>query len=199
MSKQPTHQPEAGYIPGLVAWGVPMMQTVYSRWFVNFMDLHPKPEEPFLWTIASVIIEARNRIHRRFLTATRAEWLVMLDSDVTPPPDFLPRLMAHNKPMVGGWYRMKDADNYPVVFDFAPTSSQWTQRKRPGKGLESIDGAGAGCWLMHRSVAEAIGPKPYASILGGEDLYMCAKVHSAGFDIWLDWSMECRHLGVYGY
>jgi hypothetical protein len=72
----------------------------------------------------------------------------------------------------------------------------WTARKEPGKGLEKVDGAGAGCWLMHRKVAEAIGAEPYDMLRGGEDLDLCLKVTQAGFDIHSDWDIACAHAGV---
>jgi hypothetical protein len=64
------------------------------------------------------------------------------------------------------------------------------------EGLEKVDVAGAGCWLMHRSVAEAIGRRPYDMNDGGEDLKLCQKVREAGFDLHIDWSVECLHVGV---
>jgi len=59
-----------------------------------------------------------------------------------------------------------------------------------------VDAAGAGCWLMHRDVAKAIGHSPYDMQTGGEDLSLCLKVHEAGFDTWIDWDIACAHAGV---
>jgi len=55
---------------------------------------------------------------------------------------------------------------------------------------------GAGCWLMTRELAEALGPKPYSMVGGGEDLELCKKIHNLGYDIWVDWEIPVAHLGV---
>ena len=126
----------------------------------------------------------------------------MLDSDVLPPPHFVKQLLSHQVKMVGGWYRMK-ADPYsPVVYKMhddlfdekgTPLYAQYTD---VGEGLESVDGAGAGAWLMHREIAEALGPTPYDLEHGGEDLLLCRKVHELGYQTFVDWSLACAHAGV---
>jgi len=128
-------------------------------------------------------------------------WLMMLDSDVLPPPYFVERLLAHKKDMVGGWYKLKGGATEPVVYDFEGMSPEtgkgmWKRRSKPGEGLERVDAAGAGCWLMSRKVAEAIGSKPYDMTRGGEDLELCLKVKEAGFNIYVDWSLACAHCGL---
>jgi hypothetical protein len=87
-----------------------------------------------------------------------------------------------------------------VVYDFALTNekgfNEWSPRHEPGTGFEKVDGAGAGCWFMHRDVAVALGEEPYDMSEGGEDLTLCRKVTEAGFNIYIDWDMACAHIGV---
>lgn len=184
-----------------IVWGIPMDELCYSLWFSNFVHLPIMPWDDIAITMSTYLPEARNFIHNIFLEKmTNIEWLVMLDSDVMPPPDFLERLLKHNKPMVGGWYRRKGGRNEPVVYDYSGMGAdgKYDYHQRPGQGfgLESVDAAGAGCWLMHRKVAEAVGRSPYNMEHGGEDLELCQKVKAAGFDIWVDWSIACAHAGV---
>lgn len=183
-----------------VAWGLPLDELMFSKWFVNFLSLPMMPWDINLIAQSTYLPDARNIIHRNFLEGCDAQWLVMLDSDVMPPPNFLEKLLSYKLPMVGGWYRRKGAENDPVVYDFQGMGENgrmvWTARKEPGKGLEKVDGAGAGCWLMHRKVAEAIGTEPYDMLRGGEDLDLCLKVTQAGFDIHIDWDIACAHAGV---
>jgi hypothetical protein len=181
-----------------VTWGIPFDEVVYSRWVVNLLRTSMMPWDSFSTSQATYILDARNTIHEQFLQ-TDCEYLVMLDSDVIPPPNFLDRLLAHHLPIVGGWYRMK-ADPYPpVVYDFNRIDEEgihkYIMRKEPGTGLENVDAAGAGCWLMHRKVAEAVGPRPYSLYLG-EDLEICRKIKAAGFDVFVDWDVACGHAGV---
>jgi hypothetical protein len=129
------------------------------------------------------------------------EYLFMLDSDVLPPPNIVNILIAHDLPMVGAWYSTKKLPNHPVVYDFNHTDENgidiYDKRYEEGTGLEQVDGAGAGCWLMRRDVAEALGPKPYDMNSGGEDLKLCSAVRKLGFPIHIDWSLASAHVGVF--
>jgi GT2 family glycosyltransferase len=142
---------------------------------------------------------ARNIIHNAFVTEHKTTWLIMLDSDVLPPPNFITKLWAdvRRQPeikLIGGWYKRKTGLGDPVVYDYV--SGLYRQRQKPGTGIEPVDAAGAGCWMMHRSVAEAVGPKPYNMNEGGEDLLLCTKVRAAGFQPYIDWDVTCAHVGM---
>lgn len=188
-----------------VYWGIPMDEVTFSMWMSSFIQMQPMPWDGYAFAMQTYLPAARNYIHKKFLQSG-AEWLVMLDSDVVPPPDFVNRLLGHNKKMAGGWYCKKAWDKpeerFPVVYDYIEEKDGvfwWNIRKRPGKGLEKVDGAGAGCWLMHRDVARAIGEEPYDMMNGGEDMSLCVKVRKTGFDIWIDWDLPCSHLGMAPY
>lgn len=182
-----------------VYWAFPMDELMFSKFFVNFLQLGCMPQDPCGTRIGTYLPEARNFLHEQFLK-TECKWMVMLDSDVMPPPNFLPRLLEYNLPLVGGWYSRKDRNNEPVVYDYVKMEGDgvhwWQIRKTPGEGLEKVDGAGAGVWLMRRDVAEALGPNPYDMEHGGEDLVLCRKVTELGFPIHIDWSIACAHVGV---
>lgn len=184
-----------------VAWGLPFDELMYSRFMMNFLGLQVMPWDDIICTSSTYLPDARNKIHFAFLDSD-ADWLMMLDSDVLPPPRTLEKLLAHKKSMVGGWYKRKRIGaNNPVVYDYQGVGEDgkqnWLQRRAPGSGLEKVDGAGAGCWLMSKEVARAIGEKPYNMLRGGEDLDLCLKVHEAGFETWIDWNIECAHAGVF--
>jgi hypothetical protein len=183
-----------------VSWAIPTDEVLYARFFTNFLRLRMMPWDD-VYTIGSTYLPiARNTLHQFFLEHSKCEHLVMLDSDVLPPPDFLERLLAHKKPLVGGWYRKKGDPYPPVVYDYVKQETDgvywWKIRDKEGEGLEQVDAAGAGCWLMHRTVAEALGPKPYDMSQGGEDLTLCKRVTDLGFPIFIDWSVACAHVGV---
>lgn len=190
-----------------VCWAIPMDEIMFSTWFTNFMNLQVMPWDDMVTATSTYLPNARNICHDRYLNETHTQWLMMLDSDVLPPPDMLQRLFTHTKKqdvrMVGGWYRKKGDGYKPVVYDYGFFNEEigehcWNMREKAGKGLEAVDGAGAGCWLMAREVAEALGPSPYDMATGGEDLKLCLKVHEKGYKTWIDWSIACAHAGV-GY
>ena len=184
-----------------ICWGVPMDELMFSKWFVNYLRLSPMPWDSYATTESTYLPSARNDIHNVFLNDTDAPFLMMLDSDVLPPPNIIDMLMAHKKHIVGGWYKNKSLRKgpHPIVYDFyseSEESIQWVNRAEPGVGLEKVDGMGAGCWLMSRELAEALGESPYDMERGTEDLVLCKRILDLGYEMWVDWDIPCAHMGV---
>jgi hypothetical protein len=191
-----------------VAWGIPFDEVVFSKWTRHILgSVRIMPWDDTIFSSSTYLPEARNKVHDDFLENSSCETLMMLDSDVIPPPGFEHKLLKHmerskNIRMVGGWYKMKDESRMPVVYhddgfdDRGIAQYRKYGKNEVGKGLTKVDAAGAGCWMMHRKVAEAIGKKPYHMNEGGEDLLLCRKVREAGFSLWIDWRIECAHAGV---
>lgn len=192
--------------------GLPMDEVVFSQFLVNYMGLDWMPWDNIATVTSTYLPSARNEIHNIFLENHDTSHLLMLDSDVLPPPRLIEKLMLHRKDMVGGWYRKKEKHpvevngeiqilQRPVVHDFDRTDengvSYYVQRLHAGKGLESVSAAGAGCWLMSRKVAEALGKSPYDMNSGGEDMVICKKITDLGFKLWIDWDIACAHAGVF--
>lgn len=192
-----------------MCWAIPFDEVVFSKWVKNILS-HNRlmPWDDILTTGSTYLPTARNLLHSQFLEHTSLDWMIMLDSDVCPPPVFESRLLERVKAnpeikMIGGWYRKKAEPYGPCVYhdkgDLFPDGSIRVGQYREdeiGTGLAEVEAAGAGCWLMHRSVAEALGPKPYSMEDGGEDLRLCRAVRAAGFKLWLDWDIACAHVGV---
>ena len=177
-----------------------MDEICFSVWLSSFVKTQAMPWDNYHFCMNTYLPEARNQIHKAFLKSG-CEWLVMLDSDVIPPPDFVEKLLSADKKMIGGWYKKKDLfqSGQPVVYDDNGLQNgvhYWIGRQSAGTGLEKVDAAGAGCWLMHRDVAKAIGETPYNMEHGGEDMELCVKVKNAGYEIWIDWDVACAHVGA---
>jgi len=193
--------------------GIPMDELMFSQFLSNLVCLSIMPWDSFITTASTLVQEARNIIHDSFIEKSTAPYLFMLDSDVLPPPDTIERLLKHDKPVVGGYYRKKEKFRIkqldgiesviqrPVVYDFKNYDDKngkymYTQRLNEGVGLERVDGMGAGCWLIKREVIEAIGKSPYNFDGSGEDLCFCRAVYDAGYEVFVDWSIACAHAGV---
>jgi len=199
--------------PQQITIGLPMDELLFSQFLVNFIGLDWMPWDDFATTTSTYLPSARNEIHNIFLKKHDTPHLLMLDSDVLPPPRLIETLLLHRKDMVGGWYRKKEKYpikniqgettmiQRPVVYDYGRTDEAgilyYQQRLERGTGLESVDAAGAGCWLMSRKVAEALGESPYDMNSGGEDMLICKKIKDKGFEIFVDWNMACAHTGVF--
>lgn len=200
--------------PFPIVIGVPMDELMFSKFFSNFICIDFMSWDMFVTTQDTFVVEGRNYIHDRFLEMTNANYLFMLDSDVLPPPNVIDRLLRHNLPVVGGYYRKKEhfiikdvkgkEMDYqrPTVYDykgFNETAQKfdWTARLEAGKGLEEVDGIGAGCLMLRRDVCEKIGKSPFSLLYGGEDLTFCRKITGAGYKIVVDWDLPCGHSGVF--
>lgn len=184
-----------------ICWGIPMDEVSFSRFWINYIrNSDMLPEDGHVHTTSTYLPDARNTIHEWFVKNSNLPYLMMLDSDILFPPDMLNKLIAHNLPIVGGWYKNK-ADGHPVIYDFVSTSddgvNNFRRREVPGTGLEKVDGMGAGCWLMSRQTAIALGERPYDMSVGGEDLYICKKMMDLNIPLHVDWSINCAHLGVH--
>ena len=155
-----------------VAIAIPQDEVTFSKWIRHFVQLDVMPWDVKLFKGSTYVPDARNSLHQKFLNSG-VEYLFMMDSDTAPPYDAIGRLLAHQKPVVCGWYRAKYEDDeetyerpdhlYPVVYDYDHYDKpdkyhphgqhQYKMREEPGTGLEQVDGIGAGCMLMHRDVA----------------------------------------------
>ncbi len=186
-----------------VMWGVPFDEVMFAQ-FMAFFEGHANkmPWDGWCSTNGTYLEKARNEIHNTFLEESNLPYLMMLDSDIMFPKNLLDTLMAHKLPIVGGWYKDKKAvDHHPCVYDFAGDENgiaNFRNRKVPGTGLEKVDGMGAGCWLMTREVAEALGKDPYGQNVagGGEDFKLCRRLMELGIPLHVDWSLNLAHLGV---
>ena len=185
-----------------IIWGIPCDELSYSKFWIQFVGMSGfMPFDGFAFSEGTYLEKARNMIHNKFLQSN-AKYLMMLDSDVLFPPTMLETLLAHNLPIVGGWYRdKKAADHHPAVYDFGKDIdgvSYWKHREVAGIGLERVDATGAGCWLMTRETALALGEEPYSKNIagGGEDMKLCRRLMELNIPLHVDWNVSCAHMGV---
>jgi len=179
-----------------VVWGIPCDEVMYSRFFQHFIKSAGfKNNDLFAFSEGTYLHMARNKIHNAFLETDRL-FLMMLDSDVMFPPLIADTLWKHNLPIVGGWYHDKRGGN-PCVYDLK--DDMVGCRHESGTGVEKVYAMGAGCWLMSRKVAEALGENPYEMHKngGGEDFVICEKMKALDIPLHVDWSLPCAHLGVF--
>ena len=176
-----------------IVWGIPMDEVMYSRFFQHFIKSAGfSATDSFAFSEGTYLHIARNKIHDTFLKSD-GNYLMMLDSDIMFPPLIAQKLMKHNLPIVGGWYHDKKG-NHPCVYD--RTGDMVGHRNTAGTGLEQVYAMGAGCWLMSRKVAEALGESPYEMHKngGGEDFVICEKLLALDIPLYVDWNLPCAHL-----
>lgn len=105
----------------------------------------------------------RNEVVKKFLAYGKADWLWMVDSDMTFPPDTLERLLEHadpaTAPIVGGLCFALDnkGDIVPTLYGLTgePGSPDVTRfNEWPVDAMFQVVATGAACLLVHKSVFE---------------------------------------------
>jgi len=133
------------------------------------------------------------------------DYLFSVDSDIAFPPDTLKRLLAHDKDMVSGLYiQRKPGQHILEVYEHNGKGgvANIPYEKIVGRGLIEIASCGFGCVLVKAEVMRSI-PYPHFKYYSAidhrntisEDVDFCRKALSAGFKIWADTSILCRHIG----
>jgi len=162
---------------------------------------------------ASVNISGpRNSVVREFL-AGPADWLWMIDADMTFPPDALERLLASadpvNAPIVGGLcFGSTEGVMWPTMYDLVsdehgPGFMRWTNV--PENTMVQVTATGGACLLVHRDALTAIGEKfagPYPwfqeTSLGnepmGEDFTFCLRAGMCEIPVYVHTGVKVGHV-----
>ena len=154
----------------------------------------------------------RCKLVRSFLESG-IEWLWMLDSDMTFPPQTLNRLMdsaSSERPIVGGLcFGRTNEDGlvyFPTLFDFDETGQAYRYQTYPADTLIEVGATGTACLLIHRDVLVKMGenfPEPLPWFqeevnsfggLNGEDVTFCLRARSLGFPIYVDTGVKLGHV-----
>lgn len=163
---------------------------------------------------------ARNRIAQMTIDGGY-DYCLMVDNDVTPPPDALVNLAGHGEDCVSGYYLHRNEDNRPsdrtcvcklkdengaAYFNY-PLESEYTKQelaemRHSGTNLVEIHGGGMGCILIKRRVFEKLRYPWYDWVnysddhrgMLSEDLYFCEKLRKKGIPRYVDTRVACGHL-----
>lgn len=163
------------------------------------------------------VAAARNEIvlyHYDYVAFTR---LLMIDADTVPPPDFIDRMLAVDKPIVSGvthifkpfvpnkggpevklalWQKRQQSDGTYTADILSPGAI-------PETGVFEDDSLLTGCFCMMISsdVLQAIKPPwfktTYVEITQekqeSEDLYFCRRAIEAGYQVSILCDLICQH------
>lgn len=156
------------------------------------------------------IATSRNRVVKAFLVETEAEYLWMVDSDMTFEPDVLDRLLEvarqEDLPIVGAlcFGLNDDQEMFPVLFRLHDGKPRRVDNY-PKDTLIECSATGAACLLIRRDVLEKMEleyPAPYhwfeessdGEAEVGEDVKFCLKARELGFPIFVDSSISVGHI-----
>ncbi len=178
---------------------------VSTRWARRFREIAMPLGSGITFKAGQPFDTARNAAVDDMLK-NNFEWLFFLDDDVIPPPDVISRLVGLRKDIVSGLYYRRHPPVKPVAMTLTPNGPAWVDNWTPANALLSVDYVGAGCLLIHRRVLEGLKAPWFDWEIGrlapdagrnalSEDFAFCAKAKAAGFEIHLDTSTVCEHVG----
>ena len=151
-----------------------------------------------------------------------ADYLLMVDSDITVPRDALVNLLSHGVDVVSGYYAHRNRDNdytgntcacrlcdvngkpyfdYPIESEY--TADDMREMRRRGEYLMRIHGGGMGCILIRTSVFDEVRfpwfdwvnctDNQSRKILS-EDLFFCEQLINEEIPLYVDTRVSCGHL-----
>ena len=138
--------------------------------------------------------------------ASRCEALLVIESDVIPPPDTLVRLMALPADVAYGCYVFRQGTG--DVVNILERYYQWPRQARNmgesltvrglwgaalAKGVIDCSGSGLGCVLIRRHVLEQA---PFLEAPGGGffDWHWTQTVYAQGWRMMADCNLHCGHV-----
>ena len=181
---------------------IPCMDMVATG-FCQSLAMLKKVGECYVTHLAgSLIYDSRNKIAAKAIELG-TDYLMCFDSDMIFQPDTLERLMAHDKDIVSGLYFRRTGTYRPVIFDELDVKDGKAVHHNlddyPKDDIFKVKGIGFGCVLIKTEVLlDMIAAKGdwFTPMYGmGEDLAFCMRANELGYDIWVDPTVKCGHVG----
>lgn len=124
----------------------------------------------------------------------QVDYLLFIDDDMVFESNLLPRLLAHNKDIIGvdslGRNGRRTVKLEGIQGRFVPQS------------LFSAEVVGTGIMLIKGEVLKTLKPPlflferlPNGEVKNGEDVFFCNKARGEGYKIWCDPKLMVKHIG----
>lgn len=160
----------------------------------------PVVKGPYSESARQRIIDSRNILRQKALDEGY-DYFFSLEQDVIPPRDVIQQLLGRGKKIVTGVYFSYQTNNNVTLL----VPLLW---KRVGKDevrfmlekevaepkLIEVGACGLGCILIHRDVLEKVKFRFDKRDKGFDDMWFCKDSFDAGFRIFADTSVKCKHL-----
>jgi len=184
-----------------LAIGIPCdFPHIPSSFFYSFVMMD-KPSFTFIHADNGPIDTLRNDIVQKALEVG-ATSLLMMDVDQIYPVDCIAKLLAHKLPVVGGKISRRYPPFDPIMLEITENGYESIANYKQGT-LLSVDATGTGCILYDMEVFRKL-PAPWFrfqknpenGLTIGEDIGFCQDLKAAGYDIYVDTSVEIGHLST---
>lgn len=200
---------------------VPTFETIYPDTYKSIWNLDQCGHQIAFDSVRGYdVATARNRIAQEALDLG-VDWVMMVDNDVTLPPDALKLLLEDAKGVNLGFYAHRDTDNiyrgktcicklkdengkeyyhYPLESEYS--AAEMKAMADAGETKIEVHGGGMGCALIRTDVFRELSYPWYDWVNYGdanrgmlsEDLYFCALCRTSGYKIYADVRVGCGHL-----
>lgn len=170
------------------------------------------PGVGFVHACSPYVSENRNAVVEAFLGVPSAEWLLMVDSDISWMPDQIDQLVAsadeEERPVVSGLYfhPLGDHDSassaYPVAWGDDLEPVEW----RRG-GMQRAAFVGSGFLLLHRSALRSVSEtfercfdyeRDRDGAFVGEDIVLCRRLARLDLPVYVNCDVVVAHLRPVG-
>ena len=191
----------AGPLPATAETLLAAFDAAHSERSVRVVERGPAIDqyEGHVYRCSLVAGELRERA-RLALARRKDAWVLWVDADVLPPPDTLPRMVAHEWSVVSGLVLLR-GQGYPICGldrgdpdEGFVTGGDLTVRPGP----QEVGWVGFGLLLVRGDLAREIGFRPYLDgtepIWTGEDGYWCREARWQGHSVLLDGDLSPWHV-----
>jgi hypothetical protein len=181
----------ADYPPVFVA--VPALDWIWTetaRALIALRGALPPGSAMCIYSEVSTPAASRNILVERFLPLPQFEYILFLDSDMSPEPHTVGRLLSHNVDAVSAMCFMRHPPHMGAWYD----EGHLIDYQRGG--IQEVEAVGAACLMLKRQVIERLSYPWFGSDTPGlgEDILFCKKLRDVGYKIFLDTELEVGHM-----
>jgi hypothetical protein len=152
------------------------------------------------YPVGKPITNNRNTIVQKFLAQKQYDYLMMIDSDIVPPPNILKLLDFQKDIITPLMFVMQKGKVLPLYLKIHKDGQYDFSRDYLEKqGLQEIDATGTGCIILSRKVLETI-KHPFRNEYDtdgikklGNDLSFCKRAKKEGFKVWVHLDYVADH------
>lgn len=180
--------------PGLV-W-VPAQETMYTecvRALLPVAATAPNGSVVRFETDHCTVAAKRNAAVEALLATPSLRWLLMVDSDMTPPRDVLLRLQRHGEDIVGALCFQRKEPYAAVVHPKGAQSITLNGQ------LQEVEAVGTGCLYVRRRVFDTSAKWAHPWFVANpqdvrEDIHFCHMARTAGWRVFVDTGTVVGHV-----
>lgn len=185
--------------------GVPCLDSIKTKTAFSLFNLKRGGNTELIMKVGADVARNRNQIVE-YAIEKGFTHILFIDSDMKFNPDTLERLLENDEDICGVMYHQRAL---PLRYNLMPMEQDEERGKyeivdfKVPADLFEVKWVGTGIMLIKTEVFKKL-QKPYFAFLYedeyvGEDVYFCRKARDAGYKIFVDATVQNRHVGNFEY